>query len=87
MEPTLYNGQEILINRFVYKMTKPQKDDVIVFLPGGNQNAHYYIKREGYTRGKSTDYRWYLSMWTESRRRMRPMIRWKMRESQRMKLY
>ena len=45
MEPTLYNGQEILINRFVYKMTKPQKDDVIVFLPGGNQNAHYYIKR------------------------------------------
>ncbi len=45
MEPTLYNGQEILINRFLYKLTKPQKDDVIVFLPGGNQNAHYYIKR------------------------------------------
>ena len=45
MEPTLYNGQEILINRVIYTLTKPKKDDVIVFLPGGNQNAHYYIKR------------------------------------------
>lgn len=45
MEPTLYNGQEILINRFVYKLVKPQKNDVIVFLPGGNPNAHFYIKR------------------------------------------
>lgn len=45
MEPSLYNGQEILINRFIYKLTKPKKDDVIVFRPGGNQNAHYYVKR------------------------------------------
>lgn len=45
MEPSLHNGQEILINRFIYKLSPPQKDDVVVFLPGGNQNAHFYVKR------------------------------------------
>lgn len=45
MEPNLYSGQKILINRFIYKVTSPKKDDVIVFLPNGNQNAHYYVKR------------------------------------------
>ncbi len=45
MEPTLFNGDEILINRFIYKLSRPKKYDVIVFLPGGNPNAHYYVKR------------------------------------------
>ena len=45
MEPTLFNGQEILINRFVYSVTSPRKGDVIVFLPNNNQNTHYYVKR------------------------------------------
>lgn len=45
MEPSLYNGQKILINRFIYKLISPKKDDVIVFLPGGNQNSYYYVKR------------------------------------------
>ncbi|MDE7014205.1 MAG: signal peptidase I [Kineothrix sp.] len=45
MEPSLYNGQKILINRYIYKLMSPKKDDVIVFLPGGNQNAYYYVKR------------------------------------------
>lgn len=45
MEPALYNGQEILINRFVYKLSSPKRGDVIVFLPNGNQNTHYYVKR------------------------------------------
>lgn len=45
MEPSLYNGQKILINRFIYKLITPKKDDVIVFLPGGNQNTYYYVKR------------------------------------------
>lgn len=45
MEPSLYNGQEVLINRFIYKLSAPKKDDVVVFLPGGNQNAYYYVKR------------------------------------------
>ena len=45
MEPALYNGQEVLINRFIYKITSPKRGDVIAFLPNGNQNSHYYLKR------------------------------------------
>ena len=45
MEPALYNGQEILVNRFGYKLFSPKAGDVVVFLPGGNQNSHYYVKR------------------------------------------
>lgn len=45
MEPTLYNGQRIFINRFVYTLSNPRAGDVIVFLPNGNQNTHYYVKR------------------------------------------
>lgn len=45
MEPALSNGQEILINRFLYKLSSPKRGDVVVFLPNGNQNTHYYVKR------------------------------------------
>ena len=45
MEPTLTNGQEILINRFTYTFSAPKRGDVVVFLPNGNTNAHYYVKR------------------------------------------
>lgn len=45
MEPALYNGQEVLINRFVYKIMSPKRGDVIAFLPNGNTNSHYYLKR------------------------------------------
>lgn len=45
MEPTLYNGQEILVNRFAYVLFVPKKNDVVVFLPHGNENSHYYVKR------------------------------------------
>ena len=45
MEPGLYNGQEILINHLLYKLTSPKRGDVVVFLPNGNQNTHYYVKR------------------------------------------
>lgn len=45
MEPNLYNGQEILVNRLGVKMFSPKKGDVLVFLPNGNENSHYYIKR------------------------------------------
>ncbi|MCI8772896.1 MAG: signal peptidase I [Lachnospiraceae bacterium] len=45
MEPALNNGQEILINRFLYKLSSPKRGDVVVFLPNGNQNTHYYVKR------------------------------------------
>ncbi len=45
MEPSLYNAQEILMNRIIYKISTPKRGDVIVFLPNGNQNSHYYVKR------------------------------------------
>ena len=45
MEPTLYNGQRIFINSFLYLISSPKRGDVIVFLPNGNENSHYYVKR------------------------------------------
>ena len=45
MEPELENGQEVLVNRFAYMLANPKAGDVIVFLPNGNQNTHYYVKR------------------------------------------
>jgi len=45
MEPCLYNGQQIFLNRLIYKLSSPKRGDVIAFLPNGNQNSHYYIKR------------------------------------------
>lgn len=45
MEPGLVNGQEVLMNRVIYRLSSPKRGDVIVFLPNGNQNSHYYVKR------------------------------------------
>lgn len=45
MEPNLYNGQTIFVDRFTYVLASPDKGDIIVFLPNGNVNAHYYVKR------------------------------------------
>lgn len=45
MEPNLYNGQTIFIDRFTYGLFAPKAGDVIVFLPNGNENSHYYVKR------------------------------------------
>ncbi len=45
MEPSLYNGQQIFINSFVYLISSPKRGDVVVFLPNGNENAHYYVQR------------------------------------------
>ncbi|MDE6943127.1 MAG: signal peptidase I [Lachnospiraceae bacterium] len=45
METTLFNGQEILVNRVLYRLSTPKRGDVIVFLPNGNQNSHFYVKR------------------------------------------
>ena len=33
MEPNLYNGQKIFLNRFVYRVSSPKQGDVVVFLP------------------------------------------------------
>lgn len=53
MEPTLYNGQKVFINSFLYLVSSPRKGDVVVFLPNGNENAHYYVKRVVATAGDS----------------------------------
>ncbi len=45
MEPALYNGQKVYVNRFLYLLSSPKAGDVVVFLPNGNENSHYYIKR------------------------------------------
>lgn len=45
MEPTLHNEQKIFINRFSYNLSNPKIGDIVVFLPNGNQNTHYYVKR------------------------------------------
>lgn len=45
MEPSLYNGQRIFLNRLIYKVASPREGDVIVFLPNGNEKSHYYVKR------------------------------------------
>ena len=45
MANTLDNGDEILINKFIYAISDPKTNDVIVFLPNGNEKSHYYIRR------------------------------------------
>ncbi len=45
MEPTLENGQQIFIDRFLYVLSSPKAGDVVAFLPNGNENSHYYVTR------------------------------------------
>ncbi|MBO4900248.1 MAG: signal peptidase I [Lachnospiraceae bacterium] len=45
MEEALPASSQVLINRFVYMVSAPKRGDVIVFLPYGNTNTHYYTKR------------------------------------------
>lgn len=45
MSPSLENKQEILVNRFIYSVSNPKPNDIVVFLPNGNEKSHYYVKR------------------------------------------
>ncbi len=45
MEPSLYNGQVVFLNRVVYNLIAPKRGDVVAFLPNGNANAHLSVKR------------------------------------------
>jgi len=45
MEPGLYGGQQIMMDRLIYQVSEPQRGDVIAFIPNGNEESHYYIKR------------------------------------------
>lgn len=42
---TLEEGNEVLVNRFVYRLTQPKANDIVVFFPNGNEKSHPYIKR------------------------------------------
>lgn len=57
MEPALHNGQEVLVNRFVYKLFAPDRGDIVVFLPNGNPNSHYYLKCSRASRRACPDHR------------------------------
>lgn len=45
MADNLNNGDEVLVNKFIYAISNPKANDVIVFLPNGNEKSHYYIRR------------------------------------------
>lgn len=45
MEPTLVQGDRVLVNRLVYHFRSPKRGDVIVFHPPHEQTAEPFIKR------------------------------------------
>ena len=45
MEPTVRVGDQVLLDRLAYKISSPKANDVVAFLPAGNLNAQYSIKR------------------------------------------
>jgi len=45
MSPSLESGQVVLVDRLKYKILRPSAGDIIAFLPNGNSNSHYYVKR------------------------------------------
>ena len=45
MSPGLVDGQKVLVNGLIYKFTQPKPGDIIVFLPNGNSNLNYYVKK------------------------------------------
>ncbi|SFB68660.1 signal peptidase I [Butyrivibrio sp. YAB3001] len=45
MEPSAYNGQTVLVNKLIFKIFGPSNGDIVVFLPNGNTNSHFYVKR------------------------------------------
>lgn len=57
MEPDLTSGQKVLVNRFVYTFVSPKIGDVVVFLPNGDSNAHFYVKRVVATSGDKVQIR------------------------------
>ncbi len=45
MQPTLYTGERLLVNKFIYRFKEPQRGDIIVFRPPGEPNYRKFIKR------------------------------------------
>lgn len=45
MYPTLENNEDVIINKFIFEVSSPKRNDIVVFKPYGNEKLHYYIKR------------------------------------------
>lgn len=45
MAPTLENDDVVIINKFIFEVSAPNRNDIVVFKPYGNEKLHYYIKR------------------------------------------
>ena len=45
MAETIFNGDSVLVNRFVYVVSDPKPNDIVVFRPNGNEKSHLHIKR------------------------------------------
>ncbi len=45
MEPSIESGTSVWLNKASYLLSSPERYDVIVFKPNGNQKDHYYVKR------------------------------------------
>ena len=45
MNPVLYNGDVVLVNRVTYTASSPKRGDIIIFKPKGNEKEQYYVKR------------------------------------------
>ena len=45
MEPGIVQGQNVLVNKLAYRMSTPQRGDVVAFYPGGDDKMHPSVKR------------------------------------------
>ncbi len=45
MRPILDNKETVLVNRFIYNISVPERGDIIVFKPEGRSASHYSIRR------------------------------------------
>lgn len=45
MESTLQNGNNLWVNKIVYRFSDPKRFDIVVFPPDDSDNNTYYIKR------------------------------------------
>lgn len=45
MNPTMQNGDIVLVNTLVYDATNPKRGDIVVFKPQGDEHSHSYMKR------------------------------------------
>lgn len=45
METTISNGDKLIVNKLIYRISKPKRFDVVVFKLKGKEHGYYNIKR------------------------------------------